>query len=212
MTVADRRSHPDVRPLERLVLVGTGSRTVHTLPAWVDWLRDSCPELEMTIVVTRSAERFVTTAALQGRAGEVHRDAWPDGDGTAWHVRWATWADAIVVFPATMGFVARLALGLADSPALLAAQCTTAPVVLAPAVPPGGVQSAAYQMHHRTLMERPNVVIVPPVPVTSATTGRRDGWGAPPLGEVLQAAARRRAELDVPSAVPDVADSLAEGA
>ncbi len=181
---------------QQLLLVGTGSRSVHTLPAWVDWLRDDRPELELTVVLTRSAERFTTIAAMCGREDvPVHRDEWPDGDGTAWHVRWTEWADAIVVYPATLNFLARLALGLADTPALLAAQCTSAPVVLAPALPPGGLQSAAYQRHHEELTARPNVVVVPPVAGPSVTTGRADGWISPPLTEVLDAAAAHHALL-----------------
>ena len=99
-------------------------------------------------MLTRSARRFVTPAALAARSGgEVFLDAWPEDEAAARHVEWQQWAQAIVVYPATLNFIARFALGLADTPALLAAQCATVPVVLAPALPPNGLDSAAYQAH-----------------------------------------------------------------
>lgn len=188
--------------IRRLLLVATGSRSVHTLPAWIDWLRDAQPALLVHVVLTRTAERFVAPAALRGRTGSVSRDEWPDEGWPARHVEWADWAEAIVVYPATLHFVARLALGLADSPALLAAQCTAAPVAVAPALPPGGLVGPAYRMHREALERRPNVVVVHPVPVTSATTGRADGSGAAPLPVVLAAADALRRALPAPEGEP----------
>ena len=132
--------------ISRMLLVVTGSVSAADLPFWVEWLRASYPDLQIRVVVTRSAERFVTRVALAGRSGgEAFLDAWPDDESVARHVEWERWAQAIVVYPATLNFIARLALGLADTPAMLAAQCATVPVVLAPALPPGGLDSAAYQ-------------------------------------------------------------------
>ncbi|MGX1975447.1 flavoprotein [Streptomyces kronopolitis] len=186
--------------LKRLLLVVTGSAYAWSTPYWLELLRQHCPELEVRVVLTRSAERFVTPQAIGARvSGTVSSDVWPDDESTARHVEWAQWAEAILVYPATMHFMARLALGLADSPALLAAQCTRAPVALAPALPPGALDSAAVRQHWAALAARPNVVLVPPVAGRSLTTGREDAWVPPPLPDALKLITER---LDSTTAPP----------
>lgn len=183
--------------VSRLVVVGTGSATATSLPAWLDWLRQACPDLTTTVVLTRGALRFVTRQAIEPRiTGEFLLDTWPEEDTRARHVELTEWAQAFLVYPATLHFLARLALGLADSPALLAAQCATVPIALAPALPPGGADSPAFAAHWSTLAQRRNVVLAPPVPGRSLTTGRVDAAVPPPLPEVLALLERRRTDLD----------------
>ncbi|MET9678861.1 flavoprotein [Streptomyces coeruleorubidus] len=189
---------PELR-VERLLVVTAGSAFATGMPYWIDWLRLSYPELAVKMVLTASARRFVTRQALAGRLhrhGEVLFDEWPEDEGTARHVELAEWAQAVVVYPATFHFTARLALGLADSPALLACHCTRAPVAVAPALPPGGLESAAFQTHWAALTARPNVVLVPPHPGISMTTGRADAWVPPLLPEVIGMLEKRRAQLE----------------
>ncbi|MEU5212396.1 flavoprotein [Streptomyces sp. NPDC020742] len=174
----------------RLLYVGTGALSVAHAPFWMKWLRTGYPDLELRVVVTRSAERFVARGALAPVVGrDILVDSWPDGPtATALHVELAEWADTVIVNPASMNFLARFALGSADTPVLLALQCTTAPVVVAPALPPGGVDSVAYRRHCRALAEHRNVVVVPPKPGLSTTTGRMDAAVAAPLPELVEAA------------------------
>lgn len=194
---------PDAAPgppafgAERLLLIGTGAINVAFLPFWLNWLTLSYPQVQCQIVLTRSAEKFVTRAALTALAHrEVMQDAWPDEPQTgARHVELVEWADAVAVFPATMHFLGRLALGVADTPALLALQCTPAPIVLAPALPPYGWQSPAVTAHVAALRQRPNVVIAPPRPGPSVTTGRDDAWIPPPFPTVLRFLEQHRAAL-----------------
>lgn len=188
--------------VSRLLMICTGSAATANSPFWIDWLRSCYPQIELTVVITRSAQRFVTQQALASRvSNEVLVDIWPEDESRARHVELAQWAEAMVVYPMTLHFMARLALGMSDSPALLAAQCSTAPIALAPALPPGGLESAACRMHWTALTARPNVVLVPPVPGMSLTTGRRDAWVPPPLSTVIELIERRRVELA--AAAPD---------
>ncbi|MFF8646407.1 flavoprotein [Streptomyces sp. NPDC015345] len=185
--------------IERLLVVTAGSAAAAMMPYWAEWLRLSYPELDIKMVLTHSAQRFVTQQALAGRLhrnGEVMLDEWPEHEATARHVELAEWAQAVVVYPATFHFLARLALGLADSPSLLACHCTAVPVVVAPALPPGGLESTVFQSHWATLAARPNVVLVPPGPGVSLTTGRSEAWVPPLLPEVISLLERRRAELE----------------
>lgn len=181
----------------RLLVIGTGAIGVAFLPFWINWLRVAYPELETRVVVTRSAERFVTRGALTPLLGRpVDQDQWPEEPeiGAA-HVDLAQWPDAVVVYPASLHFIARLALGLADTPALLALQCTSAPIAVAPALPPGALGSFAYQQHLIGLGRRPNIVVAPPQSGFSVSTRKADASTAAPLSQVIPALERLRVSL-----------------
>jgi hypothetical protein len=173
----------------RLLLVGTGAITVMHLPFWLNWLRGAYPDLELQVVLTPSAERFVSGHAVSALTRRLCiRDRWPEEQQTdAPHVRLAEWSDCVIVFPACLNFISRLSTGLADTPALLTLQCSTAPIGIAPSVPPGAEQNPIYTANLRRLSERPNVVIAPTQPAVSVTTGRMDAAGASPLWVLVEA-------------------------
>ncbi|MGV9381921.1 flavoprotein [Nonomuraea sp. NPDC003707] len=175
--------------ITRLLYVGTGCLCVAFMPYWLNWLRMACPGTEVRTIITRSAERFVSRAALAAlNSRDISLDVWSDQpEPRAPHVELARWPEAIVVHPASMHFVSRLALGIADTPVLLALQCTDTPIAVAPALPPGGVTSAVYRRHRDALAERGNVVVVPPIPGYSVTSRTQDATVAAPLPEVLAA-------------------------
>lgn len=178
----------------RLLLVGTGAIGVTFLPYWIKWLHLTLPDVECRVVVTRSAERFVTREALSALNSSVAAlDEWPaEPRTTALHVEWAQWAEAIAVYPATVSFLTRFALGMGDSPALLAMQCTQAPVGIAPSLPPGAIHNPVLRRHMKELEERPNVCLLPPQRGRSATTGRDDAYVPPELPGLLTLMERTR--------------------
>lgn len=173
----------------RLLYVGSGSLGVMFMPMWLHWLRLSYPETEIRSVITRSATRFVTPTAIAMFSGNPpESDTWGDeAQSSARHVDLAEWPDAILVHPASFHFMSRLALGVGDTPTLLALQCTTAPIALAPAPPPGAVGSAAWRVHLAALTARPNIVVVPPKAGVSMTSGKANASTAASLYEVLPA-------------------------
>ncbi|WP_331721254.1 flavoprotein [Streptomyces sp. NBC_00212] len=176
----------------RLLYVGTGALGVMFMPMWAHWLKSSYPQLELKTMLTRSAQQFVGPAAVLALSGgPLLSDAWPtDSVATAVHVELTEWADAVLVHPATFHFTSRLAMGMADTPLLLALQCTQAPIAIAPALPPGGCTSSAYLRNLETLAARPNVVVVPPIQGLSATTGKNDASPAAPLPQSIAALER----------------------
>ncbi|MFE1030059.1 flavoprotein [Streptomyces sp. NPDC058818] len=182
----------------RLLVIGTGSVTAAHLPFWASWLKAGHPGTEVRYVLTGAASRFVTREALTAIGGcDVLTDRWPDEpEPRARHVDLAQWPDAVVVLPATLNYLARLATGLGDSPSVLALQCTRAAIALAPALPPGGAESVAYAEHTARLRARRNVVVVPPHPGRSTTSGKREAWAPASFPEVLAAADGLRAELE----------------
>ncbi|CAL9502095.1 flavoprotein [Streptomyces griseomycini] len=187
---------------ERLLLVGTGALHAWQLPTWVSWLRMTYPRLALRTVITRSAERFVTRQALTALSGsETLVDEWPRDEGTgALHVELAQWADAVLVYPATVNFISRYATGIADTPVLLALQCLQAPVAVAPCLPPGADQSERVRTHLATLSAQKNVVVVPAVPGRSITTGRDDAAVPPPMPTVVEQLQARHTALQAEAA------------
>lgn len=151
---------PPPLSFRRLALVGTGSLGVAFLPFWLNWLRGTHPDLEVRVILTRSACRFVAPDAVSAILGrEVELDDWDGGVG---HVELAEWCDAVAVHPATVHFIARYAQGLADTPLLLALQCTPAPVALAPSLPPGALEHSPTLREHLALLRRRGVAVAAP--------------------------------------------------
>jgi hypothetical protein len=182
----------------RLLLIGTGAVAAMHLPFWLNWIGANYPDVETQVVLTPSAERFVTLESLTLLTRrEAVRDRWPDrAEIGALHVRLAEWADSAIVYPACVNYLARLALGLADSPSLLTLQCATSMAVgVAPSLPPGASANPIIAAHLRALAERPNIVVAPTVPSTSLTTGRKDASGAAPVWTVLDLMEGRRRAL-----------------
>ena len=92
---------------------------------------------EVRVVLTPSAARFaapLTFAALTGHP--VVTDLWDSSKGGEIHVELTTWADAIVVAPATANLMSRAAAGLADDALLCTLLCAKSPALFAPAMHP----------------------------------------------------------------------------
>ncbi|MDV8023042.1 flavoprotein [Rhodococcus sp. IEGM 1330] len=150
---------------------------------------------EVQVILTRSAQRFLTRLALGAIAQRVPLiDAFDEHDH-ALHVELADWADGVIVHPATMDFVARLAHGFGNSPALLAIQCTRAPVVVCPSLPPGGAYNEGYRDNVRRLSLRDNVSVVAPVSGISASSGSEGIGVCVPFEQALSALADLKTDM-----------------
>lgn len=118
----------------RVLLGVTGGIAAYKTPELVRALTRAGAEVQ--VVMTRAAREFVGAAALQAVSGRpVRFDLWDEAAEAAMgHIELARWADKIVIAPATAGFLARLAAGMADD--LLATLClaSEAPIYVAPAM------------------------------------------------------------------------------
>lgn len=189
----------------RLLYVATGSVATMFLPMWLHWLKEVHPELEVRVALTRSARNFVGSSAVALTGGRPPiTDEWPQTPDSALHVELADWPDTILVHPATFHFTARFALGLADSPLLLALECTPAAIAIAPSPPPGGEKSPAYLRHIAALQERPNTVVVPPKPGFSLSTGK-PSTSAATVPDCLNALEKQRRTMAQNSPAKDAA-------
>jgi phosphopantothenoylcysteine synthetase/decarboxylase len=191
---------PDAGPppgLRRLLLVGTGALSVSMMPFWLNWLRETQPGADLRVVLTPSALRFVsaeTVAAISRH--EVGIDSWSATDPRQpMHIDLARWSDLLLVYPATAHFVARFALGIVDTPVLLALQSFQGTIGVAPALPPRADESIAIRRHLDTLRADPRVVVAPPATQLSHTIGEPVSGGVSPLPILMSLVQRHRAAI-----------------
>ncbi len=117
------------------VLVGIcGSIAAYRSP---DFIRDLKRQgHELRVVLTSSASQFVTTKTLETFLGSkvLSNDLWNAEHLGTDHIEGARWADVIVVYGATVNFMAKLRQGFCDDFLTLQISATQAPVVLCPAM------------------------------------------------------------------------------
>jgi len=120
---------------------------------------------EVQIVMTASAEEFVTDTALQAVSGRpVRANLWDkEAEAAMSHIELARWADIVLIAPATAEVMARIVSG--GAPDLLTTIClaTEAPIALAPAMNHVMWSNPATQANRKVLEERGIHIIGPGV-------------------------------------------------
>jgi len=125
------------------------------------------------VVLTEAATRFVGPTTFTGLTGVPPvRDLWDPSYAGEVHVELSSWADAMVVAPATANLLARAAAGLADDALLATLRCMDAPVLVAPAMHTRMWHSPATQ-RALALLRGDGVHVVGPVagPLASGDVG-----------------------------------------
>jgi phosphopantothenoylcysteine decarboxylase/phosphopantothenate--cysteine ligase len=119
---------------QNIILGISGGIAAYKTPELVRRLRDRGAEVQ--IVMTRSANEFVTETTLQAVSGRpVRQNLWDkDAEAAMGHIELARWADLVLIAPATAEIMSRLASGSASD--LLTTLClaTEAPINIAPAM------------------------------------------------------------------------------
>jgi len=137
-----------------IVLGISGGIAAYKTPELVRRLRERGADVQ--IVMTASAEEFVTPTSLQAVSGRAIRtNLWDkEAEASMSHIELARWADLVLIAPATAEIMARLAGG--GAPDLLATLClaTEAPIAIAPAMNRVMWANPAVQANRRTLEER----------------------------------------------------------
>ncbi len=138
----------------RIVLGVTGGIAAYKSPDLVRRLIERGADVQ--VVMTESAQRFVSPMTFQAVSGRPARsDLW-DGAAEAamGHIELARWAQIVLIAPASADFIARLAGGQAND--LLATLClaTEAPIALAPAMNRVMWANKATQANVETLISR----------------------------------------------------------
>lgn len=139
---------------KRILLGVTGGIAAYKAADLVRRLRETGADVR--VVMTRGALAFVTPLTFQAVSGNpVHTTLLDEAaEAGMGHIELARWADRVVIAPATAGFIAKLAHGLADD--LLSTVClaTTAPLMVAPAMNQQMWLNAATQANCALLQER----------------------------------------------------------
>lgn len=137
-----------------VVLGISGGIAAYKTPDLVRRLRERGAEVQ--IVMTASAEEFVTATALQAVSGKpIRSNLWDkDAEAAMSHIELARWADVVLIAPTTAEVMARIVSGAA--PDLLTTIClaTEAPIALAPAMNHVMWSNAATQANRTVLEER----------------------------------------------------------
>ncbi|NLP08796.1 bifunctional phosphopantothenoylcysteine decarboxylase/phosphopantothenate--cysteine ligase CoaBC, partial [bacterium] len=101
-------------------------------------------------------------------------DLFPPAGGTAVHIEWARWPQAICLCPASANTVGKLAAGMADNAVLATLLATTVPVVFCPAMNKDMYAHPAYQENQQKLVERGYRLVTPG---QGALACGEVGWG-----------------------------------
>ncbi len=137
-----------------IVLGITGGIAAYKAPDLVRRLRERGGDVQ--IVMTASAEEFVTGTALQAVSGRpIRSNLWDkEAEAAMSHIELARWADVVLIAPATAEVMARIVSG--GAPDLLTTIClaTEAPIAVAPAMNHIMWNNAATQANRKVLEER----------------------------------------------------------
>ncbi|MGO9950334.1 MAG: bifunctional phosphopantothenoylcysteine decarboxylase/phosphopantothenate--cysteine ligase CoaBC [Steroidobacteraceae bacterium] len=138
----------------RIVLGVTGGIAAYKSPDLVRRLMERGAEVQ--VVMTKSAQRFVSPMTFQAVSGRPTRsDLWDTAAEAAMgHIELARWAEFVLIAPASADFIARMAGGRSDD--LLTTLCvaTEAPILLAPAMNRVMWANKATQANIETLVAR----------------------------------------------------------
>jgi phosphopantothenoylcysteine decarboxylase/phosphopantothenate--cysteine ligase len=119
---------------KQIVLGVTGSIAAYKAGDIVRRLQDQ--GCDVTVIMTDSAEKFITPLTLETLSQKpVLRDMFArDAKWDLAHISLAKLADVFVVAPATANIIGKMACGIADDLLTCAAVTTKAPIVIAPAM------------------------------------------------------------------------------
>jgi phosphopantothenoylcysteine decarboxylase/phosphopantothenate--cysteine ligase len=134
------------------VLLGiSGGIAAYKTPDLVRHLRGRGADVQ--IVMTSSAEEFVTETALQAVSGNpIRANLWDkEAEASMSHIELARWADVVLIAPATAEIMARLAGGAASDLLTTVCLATKAPLLIAPAMNHVMWDKPAVQANRQTL-------------------------------------------------------------
>jgi phosphopantothenoylcysteine decarboxylase / phosphopantothenate---cysteine ligase len=120
-------------------------------------------EAQVDVILTRSAEQFITPLSFQsvtGRRAFSEADLWGN-QAHVLHVGLGHAADLLVIAPATANTIAKLAHGIADNLLTVTALAARCPLIIAPAMDGGMFEHPATQANLELLTQRGAVIAGP---------------------------------------------------
>ena len=143
----------------RKILLGiTGGIAAYKIPELIRLIKKSGNEPE--IIITQSAEKFVTAMTLETLSG---RKVFTDGnfDSSIPHIKLTEWAEVFVIAPCTANTLAKISHGIADNLLTSSAIAAKCPLVIFPAMNENMYDNPATQENILTLKSHGVKVIEP---------------------------------------------------
>ncbi|OXY81536.1 bifunctional phosphopantothenoylcysteine decarboxylase/phosphopantothenate--cysteine ligase CoaBC [Oceanimonas doudoroffii] len=139
---------------KRIVIGITGGIAAYKVPELVRRLKERGAEVR--VIMTASAQEFITPLTLQAVSGEPVSNALldPAAEAGMGHIELAKWADLLLIAPASANTLARLTAGMADDLLTTVALATAAPLAVAPAMNQQMYRHPATQTNLATLKAR----------------------------------------------------------
>lgn len=174
----------------RVVLGISGAIAAIDAPALVRILLGR--RFDVWVVMTPAARKFVSPGSLEALTHHpVIRTFWQrDGDGPAPHIRLATWADVVVIYPATAATVARMAHAACTDVLSALVTATTRPVLVVPSMNESMASSPGVRRNLEQLRRDGRHVVEPGMGLEAAVapSARMPMSGAaPPPSQVVAA-------------------------
>ncbi len=114
---------------------------------------------EVRVVMTPSATEFITPLTLSALSGnEVIVNLFPKSKNettsiNTWHIDYALWADVMIIAPATVNTVAKIANGFADNALTTLVLALRSPLIIAPAADVDMYENKITQKNLQTLRD-----------------------------------------------------------
>ena len=143
------------------IVVGiSGGIAAYKVPELIRLLTKAGAEVKVT--TTRNALNFVTELTLRTLSNnDVYSDVFAAINHHATeHISLPTWADMMVVAPASADVLAKMAYGIADDALTTTFAATRKPVVIAPAMNDNMYRAEATQEALRLLAARPDITVL----------------------------------------------------
>lgn len=139
---------------KKILLAISGGIAAYKCPELVRRLKER--GMQVKVVMTQSAQSFVTPLSLQAVSGEPVSDSLldPSAEAAMGHIEFAKWADLILVAPATANIIAKMTHGIADDLLTTLLLATPAKVAVAPAMNQQMYAHASTQANLNTLKQR----------------------------------------------------------
>lgn len=139
---------------KKILLAISGGIAAYKCPELVRRLKER--GMQVKVVMTQSAQSFVTPLSLQAVSGEPVSDSLldPSAEAAMGHIEFAKWADLVLVAPASANIIAKMTQGIADDLLTTLLLATPSKVAVAPAMNQQMYAHAATQANLNTLKQR----------------------------------------------------------
>lgn len=133
---------------------------------------------EVKVVMTASAKEFITPLTLATLSGNGVISEFFTANTGEWHshVALGTWADLMVIAPATASSIGKMANGIADNMLITTYMSMKAPVMVAPAMDLDMYAHPATQRNLETLRSYGNILIEPDEGFLASGLTAKDVW------------------------------------